>query len=169
MYIESPPDCKYLIRTENHFGKFDIFILYFISYFLRKLSTCFHFLFSFFLCCPRRTRASNTCVSSCFLHICEHSQTRVLCVCVCRCMGNASAYMRKTPTLLFISCWKFVLFVPTSTETLDVHFWLNATRIQALWNNTHTHTPTHTLTHSLSHTHTHTRSAVKRANDVVAL
>lgn len=56
------PDCKYLIRTENHSGKFDIFILFYV---LRNFSTFFHF----FYVRPRRTRASNTCELMFFAHM----------------------------------------------------------------------------------------------------
>lgn len=46
IFTESPPDCEYLIRTENHFGKFDIFILFYV--FKQTLD-----LLSHFLCLPK--------------------------------------------------------------------------------------------------------------------
>lgn len=76
----------------------------------------------------------------------------LLCVRVSVCVCYVSAYKRKTPTLLFISCWKFVLLFRRQLKHLTFTFDSVQPAHKHCKNNTHSHThsPTHTLLHSFS-------------------
>lgn len=127
-------DCKYLIRTENHFGKFDIFILFYFMFkensrpafiffmFAQGAHTGFKHMWAHVFCTYVNTRGhvylyTRVCVAVCVLEL--------VCVCVCelrKCVQAENAH-----SLIYFML-EICTFVPTSTETLDVHFWLSATR-----------------------------------------
>lgn len=146
-------------RTENHSGKFDIFIIFYV---LRKFSTCFHF----FYVRPRRARASNTCELMFFAHMWTHAATCTcmrlcvsVCLRVCVCVLRKCVQAENAHSLIY-----FMLEICTFCSDINWNTWRSlltqcSSHISIVKQHTHTLTYSHTCT--VFRTHTNTRPAVK--------